>query len=161
MPLPAVRAVHRRRLVERHINARQGSEDNNRPPPGLLPNKLQDDERFEEPRIGHDVDRLVAAVAQELIDEARAAKDLLPEGDNNYPTDEVRQIEDALHHPLGMFSEHTVEKECEHDRRGKEKDELQDADLHRVPERDADIGVGEEPVEVGETDPGAVKAEKG
>ncbi|MCA1667899.1 MAG: hypothetical protein LC793_11025 [Thermomicrobia bacterium] len=38
---------------------------------------------------------------------------------------------------------------------------MQDADLQRVPERAADIGVSEQPVEVGEADPGAGKAEKG
>ena len=147
-------AVDDGRLVQLGLDLGQRGQEDDGAPTHLLPDALQDDQGFEEVRVGHDVEGVDALIAQHLVDEAGPAKDLLPQGDDDDPRQEVGQVDDALQRALEARVHDAVEHQRQEQRRGEREEQLQQLDLHRVDEGELEVGIGEQPTEVLEADEG-------
>ena len=151
-PPPAAGAVHDGGLVQLGVDLGQRSQEEDGAPAHLLPDVLQHEQRFGEVRVGHDVGRFEALVAKQLVDEACAAEDLLPQGDDDDPGQEVRQVGGALHQPLDGSVQDAVQHQGQHQRRRKREHQLQQLDGDGIDQRQLEVAVGEEVAEVLQAD---------
>ncbi|EDY44338.1 hypothetical protein SSBG_01867 [Streptomyces sp. SPB074] len=150
--------VHRRRLVEVGVHARERGEEEDRAPARVLPDDLRGQQGLEELGVADDVPRAHVLGAQEDVDEPAAAQHLLEERDHHDPRQEVRQVEHVLHGLLDPLAHQAVEREREQDRRGEDEHHLDEQELEGVRERVQERGVPvEEDREVVQARPAAVR----
>lgn len=125
------------------------------PQPAVLPDDLGDDERFVCVGVADDVDRVQPGIAQNTVQQARRTENLLEEGDDDDPGQEVRQVDHGLHEAAQQVRGEAVQQQGDGQRYGEEEDQLEQGDRQGVPGGVPEVRVTEHPVEVLDADPGA------
>lgn len=124
------------------------------PQPAVLPDDLGDGERPERVGVADDVDGAQPHAVQRGVEQSGVAEQLLEEGDDDHPGDEVRQIRHRLHEAADAAAGEAVQQQGEGERHGEVEGELEDGDPEGVEDGRPERPVLEHPLEVARADPG-------
>lgn len=91
------RAVNGSRFVKVRVDTGQRSEEQDRSPPGVLPDDLEHQQQLEHVRVADQVGTPGALLQHHVREWPTIAQDHLKHRDHHHPRHEVRQVEHALH----------------------------------------------------------------
>ncbi|MNC34460.1 hypothetical protein D3C75_828950 [compost metagenome] len=153
--LPAVGPVHYSCLIQVRVNAGNRRQVDNRPPPDFLPDAGKHYDRTEKTLLLHKQNRLHAHPAPEHVEHAFVGEQLEHDSADHYPGQEVGQVKQALHHPLGQHVPHFIEEHGQDNRCGEAKQQFVESDYSSVSQNIVKILIREDKPEIIEADPRA------
>lgn len=146
------------RFVQLRIDACHRSEKQYRAPAGVLPDGLQRKHNPEQRLVRQEVELFMVESDQYFVDDAVPEREEQERyADDDDPGQEVRQVDDRLHHPFIEAVANFVQHDGKHDRQRKEKHEIQKIDRERVAQQHHKIGIGEKTAEMVQPDPRTVQ----
>ena len=151
--LPAVRAVHARRLVEALVDAGDGADVDDRVPADALPQAGDDVDAVEVVRNGQPVHRDQPHGLPQLGQDADGrGADVVDHAHQHDGGDEVRHVGDGLHDLLVAVAAHLVEQDGEDQRRREHDGQREQVQRQRVADVLPQVRAGEQALKPLEAD---------
>jgi len=148
-PSPVAGPVDGRSLVELGLDRRQARHIDDRPVAHLTPDVGADQNRTEEFRTRHEIDRLATEFGDDVVHQAGGRGEQVNENTAHHnPAEEVGNVDEKLNEPLGLHALQLIDHQGDDERGGEVEDNVRQADNQRITERIPENRRGEQALEI-------------